>query len=67
VSVRRFKDDLIAHLMAELWATRPLRLRKVLKRHQFKPGDVTFRRTKTTGKPWATIERWPWGAKESGL
>lgn len=56
----RFKNTLILQLLVALHKVAPEKLFRILKRSGFKPGDVTFRTTKS-GLLRAEIHRWPWG------
>lgn len=62
MSAERFKDGLILGLLANLYDKDPVACERFLKRHQFRPGDVTFRKTKGSGRrrTWTTIHCWPW-------
>jgi hypothetical protein len=58
VSVERYKDDLIKHLIAVLMRSDPKRLKRVLKKHQLRDEDVSFH-IQNSGRVHVEV-RWPW-------
>lgn len=55
----KFKERLLMKTLAELHKKSPDRLQRMLLRAGFRPGDITFRVTKT-GRVWTELHRWPW-------
>lgn len=58
----RVQKDMICRLLAELVEVDPARVRRILKRFQFKMGDVSFMVTDgdDRGRFWTEVWHWPW-------
>lgn len=61
MGAEKFTSDMLKQALAHIWISEGSAVVwRILKRRGFRPGDVTFRITKGTGKPWCDIHRWPW-------
>lgn len=64
MAVEKHLKNMLAACLARLHFLEPKETADRLARYQFKPGDIRFRITKGSGRPWCDVQRWPWESKQ---